>query len=182
MRLRKKMTMTVVLGALMLVLTAGAALALSQINCASFEQNPLTPQCFGTDQDDLIEGRPVRDIIYANDGDDEVNAEFGKDEVYGEAGRDKIEGGGEGPQNGPLEGLDKLYGGDDNDVLKDIRAGRDFDELRGGEGNDRLTAYDSDPLDILICGPGRDDTAIFDADNIAGSDSVSASCENKVPH
>jgi hypothetical protein len=178
----KKMVMGVVAGALMLALTAGLALALNQINCGSGSQNPLTPECFGTDQDDLIEGRDARDIIFANDGDDKVNAQYGEDDVYGETGRDKIEGGGEGPQYGPLEGLDKLYGGSDDDVLQDIRAGRDFDELRGGEGNDRLNAYDSDPLDILNCGPGRDDTAIFDADNIAGSDSVSASCENKVPH
>ncbi len=57
MGLKKKMVVGVVAGALMVVLTAGAALALSQIECASFEQNPLTPQCYGTEQEDAIEGR-----------------------------------------------------------------------------------------------------------------------------
>jgi Ca2+-binding RTX toxin-like protein len=101
--------------------------------------------------------------------------------VYG-AGRDELEGGGHGPE-GVLhyEDLDKLYGGDGNDVLKDRRANSDHDELRGGEGNDIVNAYDCDVLDIVVCGFGTDDTAIFDADSAAGSDSVSDSCENKVP-
>jgi hypothetical protein len=168
---------------LMLLLAAGVALALNQINCGSASQNPLTPQCFGTDQDDQLEGRPATDIIFANDGDDEVNAQYGSDEVYGLGGRDIIEGGGQGPPGGPYEGLDKLYGGSGNDMLKDRRANRDFDEqLRGGGGNDRLNTYDTDTVDLLVCGPGRDDTAVFDVNQASGDrDSVSASCENEVP-
>jgi hypothetical protein len=176
----RRALLLVALMMLTVMVAAGVALA-AAINCGSASQNPLTPQCFGTDQDDQIEGRTSRDIIYANDGDDEVKANYGGDEVYGNAGRDEIEGGGPGPPSGPLEDLDKLYGGSSNDVLRDIRASRDHDELRGGEGNDLLNASDTDPLDILICGPGRDDTAIYDVDNAAGNDSVSASCENKVP-
>jgi hypothetical protein len=42
---KKKMVVGAEAGALMVVLTAGAALALNQIECASFEQNPLTPEC-----------------------------------------------------------------------------------------------------------------------------------------
>jgi Ca2+-binding RTX toxin-like protein len=180
-RKMRQTTLVVVVGALLVVLTAGAAMALNQISCNSFSQNPLTPECSGTPQEDLIEGRDARDIIYAVDGDDEVNARYGGDDVYG-AGRDEIEGGGHGPE-GVLhyEDLDKLYGGDGNDVLKDRRANSDHDELRGGEGNDIVNAYDCDVLDIVVCGFGTDDTATFDADSVAGSDSVSDSCEHKVP-
>lgn len=178
----RRTALVVMIGALLVALTAGTAMALNQISCSSFSQNPLTPECSGTLQEDLIEGRDARDIIYAKDGDDEVNARYGGDDVYGGAGRDEIEGGGHGP-DGVIhyEDLDRLYGGGGNDVLKDRRASRDHDELRGAEGNDSLNAYDNDVEDILACGPGTDDTAIFDVDGVAGSDSVSDSCENKVP-
>jgi Ca2+-binding RTX toxin-like protein len=177
----KRALLLVAMMMLTVVAATGVALAATS-NCGSASQNPRTPQCYGTDQDDQIEGRTSRDIIYANDGDDEVNAQYGGDEVYGEAGRDKIEGGGKGPPTGPYEDLDKLYGGSSNDVFKDIRASRDFDELRGGGGNDRLNATDTDTVDILVCGPGTDDTAIFDVNQFSGKrDSVSPSCENKDP-
>jgi hypothetical protein len=181
-RKMRRTILVVEVGALLVVPTAGAAIALNQISCNSFSQNPLTPECSGTPQEDLIECRDARDIIYAMDGDDEVNARYGGDDVYGGAGRDEIEGGDHGPE-GVLhyEDLDKHYGGDGNDVLKDRRAKRDHDELRGGEGNDIVNAYDGDVLDIVVCGLGTDDTAIFDVDSVAGSDSVSDSCENKVP-
>jgi hypothetical protein len=135
-RKMRRTILVVVVGALLVVPTAGAAIALNQISCNSFSQNPLTPECSGTPQEDLIECRDARDMIYAVDGDD---------------------------------------------VLKDRRAKRDHDELRGGEGNDIVNAYDGDVLDIVVCGLGTDDTAIFDVDSVAGSDSVSDSCEHKVP-
>ena len=181
-RKMRRTTLIVVVGGLLVALTAGAAIALNQISCSSFSQNPLTPECSGTPQEDFIEGRDARDIIYAKGGDDDVNARYGGDDVYGGVGRDEIEGGGHRPE-GVLhcEDLDRLYGGDGDDVLKDRHASRDHDELRGGDGNDLLDSYDTDMQDILVCGPGSDDTAIFDVDSVAGSDSVSDSCENKVP-
>ena len=94
----RRTTLVLVVGVLLVALTAGAAMALNQINCASFSQNPLTLECSGTPQEDLIEGRDARDIIYAVDGDDEVNSRYGGDDVYGGAGRDEIEGGGHGPE------------------------------------------------------------------------------------
>ncbi len=103
-RKMRRTILVVVVGALLVVPTAGAAIAFNQISCNSFSQNPLTPECSGTPQEDLIECRDARDIIYAVDG---------------------------------------------------------------------------DVLDIVVCGLGTDDTAIFDVDSVAGSDSDS--CENKVP-
>jgi hypothetical protein len=110
----KKLGMAMVAGALMLVLTAGVALALNQIDCGSISQDPLTPECYDTPQNDAIEGRDapvtgeVSDIIYARGGDDQVDANNGDNEAYGGAGRDKIEVWGDD---------DKLYGGDDADFL-----------------------------------------------------------------
>jgi hypothetical protein len=50
------------------------------------------------------------------------------------------------------------------------------------DGDDEANArYGGNVLDIVVCGLGTDDTAIFDVDSVAGSDSVSDSCENKVP-
>jgi Ca2+-binding RTX toxin-like protein len=158
---------------MMPVLTAGVALALNEINCASLSQDPLTPECNGTPQNDAIEGRNAEDIIYAGGGDDQVDANDKNDEAYGGAGRDRIQGGGYD---------DKLYGGDGRDILKDQNPfqGKDSDELRGGGGNDVLDGYDSNAGETLVCGPGDNDTAYFDRLTNGLRDTVSPSCENKV--
>jgi Ca2+-binding RTX toxin-like protein len=164
-------------GALMLTITAGAALAQNQINCGSLAQDPLTPECFGTAQDDGINAREVRDIIYAKGGNDTNLARGGDDEVYGGAGQDSIVG---------AQGDDKLYGGDNADNMTEeayITPQGDTDELYGAAGNDSLSGFDDDYKDTLVCGAGADDTVYFDKDpNTGAKDSVSQTCENRRPN
>jgi Ca2+-binding RTX toxin-like protein len=84
-----------------LVLSSGVALALNQINCASIQQYPQTPACYGTPLNDAIGGREAPDIIYAYAGDDLVNARSGNDVVYAGPGVDFAHGD---------EGDDQMYG------------------------------------------------------------------------
>ena len=170
------MVLAAILGAL--VLSGGAALALGEdrtnnVNCGSFSQDPLTPECYGTPQDDDIQGRNAADIIYAKGGNDFVMAYSGNDVVYGGAGADTAAG---------VDGDDQLYGGGGADFLTDA-AGGDTDELSGGRGNDSLSAYDHDYNDTLVCGPGSEDDVYFDKDPTTGAkDKVSDTCEHKHPN
>jgi Ca2+-binding RTX toxin-like protein len=132
-------------GALMLTITAGAALAQNNISCGSLSQDPLTPQCFGTPQDDGIDARDVRDIIYAKGGNYATLARGGDDEVYGVAGQDGIVG---------AQGDDRLYGGNNADNMTEeayITPQGDTDELYGAAGNDSLSGFDHDYKDTLVC-------------------------------
>jgi hypothetical protein len=47
-RKMRRTILVVVVGALLVALTAGAATALNQVSCNNFSQNPLTPECSGT--------------------------------------------------------------------------------------------------------------------------------------
>lgn len=165
-----------------LVTCSGAALAVTVVNCGSLLQDPLTPLCEGTGRADDMRGRNAEDTIlayggndtvHANGADDHVEAGVGGDEVYGDAGRDTLAGGSDD---------DGLFGGKGADALKDYsNPYADEDELRGGDGNDSLNARDYDYNDTLVCGPGDDDIAYFDANKfLLKHDTVSSSCENRV--
>jgi len=173
---RVALVLAAIVGAL--VLSSGAALALGEnrthyVNCGSFSQDPLTPECYGTLQDDDIQGRNAADIVYAKGGNDFVMAYSGNDVVYGGTGADTAAG---------VDGDDQLYGGGGADFLTDA-AGGDTDELGGGRGNDSLSAYDHDHNDTLVCGPGSEDHVYFDKDPTSGAkDKVSDTCEHKHPN
>jgi Ca2+-binding RTX toxin-like protein len=163
-----------------LMACSGVALAVTVVNCGSLLQDPLTPLCEGTGQDDDIMGRNAgdnilaiggNDTIRANGGNDSVDASAGNDEVYGGDGRDTLAGGSDD---------DSLFGGNGADTLADDSDSyADKDKLRGGEGNDSLGAYDNDYNDTLVCGPGKDDTAYFDANKfLMKHDTVSDTCEH----
>ena len=174
----KKLGMGVVAGALMVVLTASVALALNQIDCNSFEQNPLTPECHGTPQSDSIDGRNANDIIYAKGDIDYVAARSGNDAVYGGPGADSASGD---------EGDDQMYGAGGADYLTDEgyqnQVGGDEDEQTGGRGNDSLSGYDRDYNDTLVCGAGANDTVYYDEDSTTGAkDTVSDTCEHRLPN
>jgi RTX calcium-binding nonapeptide repeat (4 copies) len=162
--------------ALGVVLSAGVALALNQIDCASIQQYPDTPSCYGTPENDVIDGRNAEDIIYAKAGDDYVAAHAGNDVVYSGAGVDFASGD---------EGDDQLYGARGADHLTDKgnqnQVGGDTDEQSGGKGNDSLSGYDSDYNDTLVCGAGTNDTVYFDR-TTGARDTVSDTCENRRPN
>jgi hypothetical protein len=148
-----------------LMACSGVALAVTAIGCGSLLQDPLTPLCEGTNQDDDILGRNASDTILAF---------AGNDTVYGGAGRDSLAGG---------PGDDGIFGGKGADSLTDdLNFTADKDELRGGGGNDTLDAWDNDYDDTLVCGPGNDDTAYFDLNTtLLKHDEVSPTCENRRP-
>jgi hypothetical protein len=159
--------------ALGVVLSAGVALALNQIDCASIQQFPQTPSCFGTDQADQIEGQDTRDIIYAKGGNDIVQTQSGNDVVYSGAGADYAVG---------AEGNDLMYGAGGADQLTDeAYVPGDTDEQRGQKGADILSGYDQDYNDTLVCGAGANDTVYFDRTSSA-RDTVSDTCEHRHPN
>ncbi len=93
-------------------------------------QNNLT----GTDDDDVICGTRVANIIAAEGGDDTVYGAGGNDYLKGKAGNDELNGG---------DGDDRLDGGDGDDTLN------------GGAGKDHFFLLEQSG-DKLIGGPGRD--------------------------
>jgi Ca2+-binding RTX toxin-like protein len=101
-----------------------------------------TPDVFGSQGDDVLEGTAGNDVIAGYGGDDVILGYGGDDIVCGGPGNDDIRGG---------PGNDELWGDDGNDRLRGA-AGDDL--LHGGAGSDRLIPeFGNDHLDG---GPGSD--------------------------
>lgn len=173
-------------GALLLALTAGAAVAqgaLATVDCTE-TTGPQKVKCIGSNGNDDItgtseEGNGFRDVILALRGQDFADAGEGNDEVHGQGGNDC--GIFEADREDPFfdedenvddcpEGVGGLIGGTGDDLvaggigdddLDDSDGGEDKDTLKGGDGDDVLDAQDGDTLDILDCGRNRD-IAFFD--------------------
>jgi hypothetical protein len=163
--------------AIMIVLSAGVALAVTRIHCTG-------GPCEGTQNRDLISGTRGSDLIYAKGATDGVNARGGSDLVRGGPGEDAPGGSPSGHdpsyhlEGGP--GHDHVNGGPGDDSVTDEygpatgnRA--DVDVLFGARGNDFLNAQDGDGLDHLDCGAGRRN--LFSADP---GDTVLANCQKNI--
>jgi serralysin len=156
-----------VMGALMLVLAAGVAVA-DPVNCTG---GPCT-------------GTTGEDTLYGTQDSDEMHALEGDDTVYGYGGQDDLEA--DNISNPSEGGNDKLYGGDDVDILRTY-SGRDLlagggatdlieatsewweltnptrepsapavvDTFKGGGGADTIRATDGFK-DVINCGKGKD--------------------------
>jgi Ca2+-binding RTX toxin-like protein len=153
-----------------LLVASGVAIA-ERVICDS------TPPCYGTPEDDVIDGDLGPETIYAYGGDDEVYADGvknnpisggGNDTVYGSSGNDDLSGEG---------GSDKVYGGGGRDLISasynDTTGSTDHSY--GGGGNDTIDTVD-DKVDIIDCGKGTRDFVQYDAD----LDTVKG-CEVKSP-
>lgn len=112
----------------------------------------------------------------ALDGDDRVYGEGGMDDLWGFGGSDLLSGG---------AGNDRIYAGEDRwasstdpnePPRKVLTENPGTDAIRGGGGNDQVFARDG-RKDVIDCGDGANDIAIFDA----GLDRVAVSCEIKNP-
>lgn len=138
----KRISLTIVVGALFLTLFASVAIA-ATISCAGQRSN-----CDGTSGDDEITGTDRRDEIEALGGNDEVFARGGNDLVNAGPDNDRVNGG---------SGDDTLQGSEGNDT---ITGGTGQDKIYGGLGDDTLRARDGFK-DEIHCDGGID-TIIID--------------------
>ena len=109
--------------------SSGVALAATVINCGSFEQDPLTPECYGTSSADTLEGTAAKNYIYGRGGGDTLKGFGENDQLFRQGGSDRLLGG---------SGVDSLYGGTGKDAL---RGGADIDMyyFDAGWGKDTVT-------------------------------------------
>ncbi len=130
----RRIAATIVLTFGVVVLVAGAALAVTKM-CPG--------KCRGTADDGLVGGSRAN-TIYAEDGNDRVLGRGGEgalkggnghDEVYGQEGNDRVKG---------SAGMDEVYGGPGDDLVRGGTVERTNDGAR----------------DVLDCGEGTD-TAYF---------------------
>jgi Ca2+-binding RTX toxin-like protein len=157
--------------ALALLMAGGVALA-ADITCSS-------DPCFGTPEDDHIDGTNNPEVIKALEGNDEIDGLDGADTLYGRRGDDTV---GSGIIGG--NDSDTSYGGRGDDWLSDTDYSRHnnctgdeesctgADTQHGGDGNDVLEGADEgdfiygeadgdqmfgDPGNDLISGGGGSD-------------------------
>ncbi|MGI8909603.1 MAG: hypothetical protein ACR2JR_03485 [Rubrobacteraceae bacterium] len=172
-----RLTMKVmVVGALLLALSAGVALA-ATINCTGglCEGTDKKDTLFGVSGFDEINGKGGADKIFGKSGDDILRGDFnsnpsaveGDDEVYGGAGKDFLLGEG---------GDDLLNGGKGRDFIDAKDPSKNStDAVKGGRGRDEIESTDREK-DVIDCGPGVVDKVRFDR----RLDTVK-NCEKKFP-
>jgi len=176
----------VTVGALLLLATAGAAVAQSVVGTLVRCDGG---RCEGTDGRDTIVGSDRSEEVIAKAGDDDVELDAtiagGSDDVGdGGPGRDCIDGGagddlmigGPGDDNRPCEftafvnpraaltggpGDERIEGGPGNDSIDGIA---DDDTLLGGDGNDLIEDFQTLDSDTLSGGEGDDTLNATDGD------------------
>jgi Ca2+-binding RTX toxin-like protein len=146
--MRRTTTVTLV-AAVLLALTAGAALAATINDCTNADPDY---DCVGTPNADTVNGTPGPDYMIGFDGNDTLN---------GFAGEDKID----------ALNPEKYFDPDTQTYIKD--EGEDI--VSGGPGNDTIAANDGFKDDIR-CGPGSRDIVYFDKGGKV-DDHVSSDCE-----
>ena len=149
----RRATILTLVAALLLAVTAGAAVA------RDFN---------GTSGDDVIRGTERADNISGNAGSDRLYGNGGGDTLLGGFGNDPALKGGEGNDNinGNL-GNDRLYGGPGNDTLN---GGQGRDLLEGQGGNDRIFASGDSTRDQVKCGSGEDDFTRVDLNDVVDTE------------
>ena len=151
---------------------------------------------FGKEGNDAIYGRGAHDFLWGQLGSDKLYGGAGPDLVLGQVGSDSLYGG---PGSDTMYGShwnsgdtsdDYVHGGADGDTLYGGPALSGVDHLYGDDGIDyihvsqrqtqRLNGKPIPPVskEIVDCGPGADDTVLFDE----GIDVVMDNCENKKPY
>ncbi len=121
-----------------------------------FDDNDLL--IIGDDLDNIIEGGIGHDEIEGEDGDDTITGGDGNDTLEGDSGNDILDGQG---------GTDKLFGEDGDDILL---AGSGFDRMSGGDGNDTFGFYGAGHFEISDFNVA-DDRLFFDSSKL-GVDSL----------
>jgi Ca2+-binding RTX toxin-like protein len=168
--LRKERKTAVLVGAVIVTISAGLIPNIAMDALAAYIQCRSGVTCTGTSQSDQIFGTDGPDTIRGGGGDDSILARGGNDDVSGGDGDDSITGSG---------GNDRLNGENDDDNLV---GGDGTDQLNGGGGNDRLNGGDGDDTltggagaDQFDCGAGTDTVTDFNEEE---GDTVQDNCEN----
>jgi Ca2+-binding RTX toxin-like protein len=157
----RRATTVALVAAMLLALSAGAALA-AFIQCPTGDFG----NCEGTEQDDTLNGTPGRDIMNALGGDDDLNALGGDDDLWGDDGADELRGG---------NGVDEFgfFFAGEPELEGNAEMGKDT--YYGGDGKDGIYSREQPAVkDIVSCGKGNTDWAIFDR-----LDSVNRNCERR---
>jgi Ca2+-binding RTX toxin-like protein len=133
-----RMAMVLTAVALMVVLSAGVAVAA-----------------------DITRGTEDRDVLDGSGKNETISGFGGPDTLDGAGGRDTVKGGDGGDEAGGGTGADEVYGGPGDDYLIDA-PDNDRDVLYGHSGEDNIQVRDFPAVkDVVYCGSGRD-TAYVD--------------------
>ena len=112
----------------------------------------------GTRNDDNLQGRGGRDVLFGGRGDDYRSGGADRDTLYGESGDDYLDGGSGDDRLFGNAGDDHLVGGAGNDELS---GGSGHDHLFGGTGNDRaFFNVSTGGSDIVNLGTGSDTVSV----------------------
>jgi Ca2+-binding RTX toxin-like protein len=123
-----QMAKVLILAALIMVLSAGAALAASTLVIT------------GTASGERIKGTEVAETIYGLGGSDEITDGLGTDRVYGGKGKDNLIG------YGGDTSLDHFYGGSGDDIIQPGDRPAVKDVVRCGPGTDTVYADNIDEV------------------------------------
>jgi Ca2+-binding RTX toxin-like protein len=175
---KRRLSLVMVIGSLLVLAFAGVALALNVITCdgsSTCEGTENADDITGTERAESIFALKGRDAVTALEGPDIVHADLGNDEADGGGGKDRIFGEDGDDQKGASEaglgtgldgnnGADHVSGGPGAD---DVTGGSGRDSLYGNDDNDILNAADGLRDNAVSCGPGRD-IAFVDRPDIRG--------------
>lgn len=171
---------------LALIVVGGVALAATIISC------PGGQDCFGTNDDDKIEGTNGDDVhIFGLGGSDTIDGNGGSEHVVGDDltdrsldGDDKLDGGADPDRIYGFGGSDTLIGGTGEDYI-DAVSGETSElpavlevenTIRAGSENDQIDANNG-VHDRIDCGTGSD-TVTVDLNDL---DKVAKNCERVDP-
>jgi Ca2+-binding RTX toxin-like protein len=129
------------------------------LGSAGFDDNDLL--IIGDELDNIIEGGSGHDEIEGGDGNDIIRGGDGNGILRGGNGDDDIDG---------QAGTERLFGGDGNDILRAGGSPDDRDQLNGGAGNDTFSFYGAGQFRISDFTLGED-RLFFDSE-ILGINSV----------
>jgi Ca2+-binding RTX toxin-like protein len=175
---KRRLSLVMVTGSLLVLAFAGVALALNVITCdgsSTCRGTENGDEITGTDRAESIFALRGRDAVTALEGPDIVHADVGNDEADGGSGKDRIFGEDGDDQKGNSEaglgtgldgnsGADHVSGGPGAD---DVTGGPGRDSLYGNDDNDILDSADGLRDNAVSCGPGRD-IAFVDRPDIRG--------------
>ncbi|MCP5252323.1 MAG: hemolysin expression modulating protein [Burkholderiales bacterium] len=129
------------------------------LGSAGFDDNDLL--IIGDELDNILEGGPGHDEIEGGAGNDIIRGGDGNGILRGGDGDDDIDG---------QAGTERLFGGDGNDILRAGGSPDDRDQLNGGTGNDTFGFYGAGQFRISDFTLGED-RLFFDSE-ILGINSV----------